>query len=101
MSISFFEFVEIVNQEQVLEMLNWGTTAMWQQIRLKGDPFSWINGVHYFQLVAGGKITFNKRMVQAWLTAKSQNDPQMHTDAIAAFQQSFPRPIGRRGKNIA
>jgi hypothetical protein len=101
MTISFFEFVENITQDQLLAMLDWGATAMWEQLRTKDDPFAWINGVHYFQPVPKGKITFNKRMVQVWLTAKSQGDAQMHLDAIAAFQQSFPRPIGRRGKNIA
>ncbi|MCY7282271.1 MAG: hypothetical protein LH679_02290 [Cyanobacteria bacterium CAN_BIN43] len=101
MSISFFDFVENINQEQLLGLLDWGTSALWEQVKVKDDPFAWINGVHYFQPISKGKITFNKRMVQVWLAAKSQRDPQMHLDAIAAFQQSFPRPVRGRGKNIA
>jgi hypothetical protein len=101
MSISFFEFVENINKEQLLELLSWGDTAMWEQIKVKNDPFAWHNGIHYYQPTPKGKVTFNKRMVQVWLTAKSQGDAQMHLDAIAAFQQSFPRPVRGRAKNIA
>lgn len=101
MTITCFEFVEIIPQEQLLILLNWGATAMWEQLKLKDDPFSWIIGVHYFQPNAKGNITFNKRMVQLWLIAKSQNDPGMHTDAVTAFQQSLPRPVRGRTKNIA
>lgn len=101
MTIQFFDFVENITQEQLLNLLDWGATAMWEQMKVKDDPFAWVNGIHYFQPVQKGKLTFNKRMIQVWLIAKSQGDPQMHLDAIAAFQQSMPRPVRGRSKNIA
>lgn len=98
----FSELIEVISQEQLLSYLDWKLTKMWEQIRLKNDPFAWINGVHYFQPVEGGKITFNKRMVEVWLVAKCQRDSQRHLNAIALFQASVPgAAITRSRKNIA
>ncbi|MBN8564117.1 MAG: hypothetical protein J0L70_26630 [Leptolyngbya sp. UWPOB_LEPTO1] len=99
----FFELIEVISQEQLLSYLDWGTTAMWEQIGLKGDPFMWINGVHYFQPIPKGKVTFNKRMIEVWLTAKCQKDPDLHMTAIQRFQELHPGAVPTRGrrKNLA
>lgn len=87
---TFFELHEVITQEKLLAMLDWSSTTMWEQVKLKDSPFRWHNGIHYFQLRPKGKLTFNKSMIQIWMTAKSQDDAQMHLNAIALFQQSIP-----------
>lgn len=97
---TFFDLNEIICKEQLLTMLDWSETSMWDQIKVKNDPFCWHRGVHYFQASPKGKLTFNKRMITVWLTAKSQNDPQMHLNAITLYQQLIPGvATTRRGKN--
>lgn len=103
MESNFFEFIEVITRTQLLDYLDWGRTALWDQIGLKNDPFAWINGVHYFQQVPKGKITFNKRMIEVWLTAKCQKNPQLHLDAIERFQElqaGVACPVRSRRKNI-
>jgi len=102
MQDNFFQFIEVIPQEQLLSYLDWGTSAMWSQIGLKDDPFSWINGIHYFQEKPKAKVTFNKRMIEVWLTAKCQRDPALHLNAVQRFQQLHPGSVVSRGrKNIA
>lgn len=101
MTTDFFQLCEVITQEDLLAMLDWAPTTMWEQIRLKNDPFAWVKGVHYFQPREKGKITFNKRMIQVWLVAKSQRDTEMHLNAITLFQQSIPGTIVRKRKSIA
>ncbi|MBD1856466.1 MULTISPECIES: hypothetical protein [Leptolyngbya] len=100
---NFFELIEVINQDQLLSYLDWGSTALWDQIRIKNDAFAWINGVHYFQPTPKGKLTFNKRMIEVWLTAKCQKDPEMHLNAIERFQALHPgsTPVRVKRKNIA
>lgn len=98
---TFFELTEVISQDELLNYLDWSPTTMWEQVRLKDDPFAWINGIHYFQLREKGKLTFNKRMIEVWLVAKSQRDPQMHLNAIDLFQRSVPGTTARGRKNIA
>jgi hypothetical protein len=99
METNFFDFIEVVSQEELLNYLVWGESKMWEQIRLKGDAFSWMNGVHYFQQKERGKVTFNKRMIEVWLTAKCQNNEMLHLNAVQRFQELHPGSgIVRRGK---
>jgi hypothetical protein len=56
------------------------------------NPFSWMQGVHWFQ--AGRVIRYNRKMIGIWLIAKNQNDAQMHLNAIDAFQKSIPGSEG-------
>lgn len=102
----FFDLIAIITQDELLTYLDWGSTAMWEQIGLKNDPFAWINGIHYFQQIAKGKVTFNRPMIEVWLTAKCQRNPDLHLNAIKRFQELHPGatpvhsvPSGR--KNIA
>lgn len=102
MEQKFFELIEIITQEDLLSTLGWGTTTMWDQIRVKDSPFAWVKGIHYFQCRERGKLTFNRRMIAVWLVAKSQNDPEIHLRAVDLFQQSIPgTPPVRRRKDVS
>ena len=90
MQANFFDLIEVISQEELLNYLDWRESKMWEQIRIKDDPFSWQNGIHYFQTTDRGKVTFNKRMIEVWLTAKCQRDPTLHTNAVQRFQQLHP-----------
>lgn len=102
----FFDLLEVISKEQLLSYLGWGETAMWEQIGLKNDPFAWINGIHYFQPIPKGKVTFNRRMIEVWLTAKCQKNPELHLNVIERFQDLHPgaapvRTVRSGRKNIA
>ena len=91
MKPEFLSFVEIVSQDELLDYLDWGKTALENHLRLgKDDPFAWTNGVHYFQTVPNGKRTFNLSMIKVWMVSKCQNDPSSHTNAVTNFQNMHP-----------
>lgn len=102
MNTQFFDLHEVVSKDEILVMLSWKDTTLHEQLKLKDDPFMWHRGIHFFQVQRNGKLTFNKRMIQIWLTAKSQNDPHMHLDAIALYQALVPRisQIQRRKRAV-
>jgi hypothetical protein len=104
----FLGFVQVVPWAGVMGYLDMGKTAIEAQLALgkeaPRDPFAWENGVHYFQLNPGGKITFNLAMVKVWYVCRCQNDPDGHINAVINYKAAHPGaslPRQRRSKKSA
>lgn len=94
MSMSFSELVEVYSLREIREFLGESESTLDRRrtygLRNPLDPLAWQKGIHWFQPNERGRITYNKAMIQIWLVAVSQGDPNMHLNAISEFQRSIP-----------
>ncbi|MBE9013812.1 hypothetical protein IQ250_26855 [Pseudanabaenaceae cyanobacterium LEGE 13415] len=94
------QLLDICSLKEILELLNESESTIDRRrahgIKNPLDPMAWQRGIHWFQPNERGRITYNKAMIQIWLVAVSQEDRQMHLNAIAEFQRSIPGAKAKR-----
>lgn len=91
---AFDEFFEVCSLREIRELLGESESTI-DRRRMYGlhnplDPLAWQRGIHWFQPNERGRITYNKAMIKIWLVAVSQEDKNIHLNAIEAFQRSIP-----------